>query len=64
MAAKERAIRVGDKIVVWATGYLRQVTVTKVTDSYIWVEYVSPSTGRYHNTKFYRYHALLGTKYF
>jgi len=47
-------IKVGDIITLWATGYLRQVKVTKVTPTYVWVEYTAPSTGTYHNTKFRR----------
>ena len=34
---KEREVRVGDVISHWATGYLRQGTVTKVTKTYIWL---------------------------
>lgn len=47
-------IKVGDTIWVRATGYVRIVRVSKITPTYIWVEYISPSTGRYHNTKFHR----------
>lgn len=58
----KRPVRVGDTIKVHATGHLRKVRVTKVTDTYIWVEYTSPSTGTYHNTKFHRDWALEGTE--
>jgi len=54
MIEAKRPVKVGDIIKVWATGKFRQVRVTKVTNTYIWVEYTSPSTGTYHNTKFYR----------
>jgi len=47
-------IKVGDLITLWATGYLRlQVGVTKVTPTYVWVEYTTPA-GIHHNTKFRR----------
>ena len=59
-----RAVEVGDSIRVHATGRPRWVTVTKVTFTFIWVEYTSPSTGRYHNTKFRREDALRGTPYY
>jgi len=61
---KEREVRVGDVISHWATGYLRQGTVTKVTKTYIWLEYTSPSTGEHHNTKRHRAEVLLGTRYY
>lgn len=48
-------IKVGDTIRCFATGYLREVKVTKITPTYVWVEYTSPSTGIYHNTKFRRF---------
>lgn len=48
-------LHVGDIIHVRATGYLRHVTVTKVTPTYVWVEYTSPSTLQYHNSSFRRY---------
>jgi hypothetical protein len=47
-------IKVGDTIIHRCTGHLREVRVTKVTSTYVWVEYTSPSTGAYHNTKFRR----------
>lgn len=47
-------LKVGQKIYKFCTGYLREVTVTKVTPTYVWVEYTSPSTGMYHNTQFRR----------
>lgn len=49
------ALSVGEKIHVFCTGYLREVMVTKITPTYVWVEYTSPSTGMYHNTKFRRF---------
>ncbi len=50
-----KPLHVGDAIVVSATGRLRHVTVTKVTPTFVWVEYISPSTGQYHKTPFRRY---------
>lgn len=47
-------IKVGNIIILSATGHLREVKVTKVTPTFVWVEYTSPSTGVYHNTKFRR----------
>lgn len=61
---KEREVRVGDKVAHWATGYLREGIVTKVTEKYIWLEYTSPSTGVSHNTKRHRAKVLMGAKYY
>jgi hypothetical protein len=61
---KEREVRVGDKILHWATGYLRDGVVTKVTQKYIWIEYTSPSTGITHNTRRHREIALMYSKFY
>lgn len=64
LSPKKREVRVGDKVLHWATGYLRDGVVTKVTKKYIWVEYTSPSTGRTHNTKHHREIALMYSKFY
>jgi hypothetical protein len=45
----------GDVITIHATGHLRQATITRVTPTYVSVEYTSPSTGYHHNTSYRRY---------
>jgi hypothetical protein len=55
-------IKVGDIIKCHATGHLREVKVTKVTPTYVWIEYISPSTGMYHNSKFRRERAKFEEK--
>lgn len=61
---KEREVEVGDEILHWAHGYLRPGKVTKVTKTYIWVEYTSPSAGRTHNTRRHREIALMYSKFY
>lgn len=50
-----KPLHVREVITVSATGRLRQVTITKVTPTFVWVDYISPSTHRYHKTPFRRY---------
>jgi len=61
---REREVRVGDKIQLWAIRYSGLGTVTKVTEKYIWLEYTLLSTGEHHNTKRRRAEVLMGTKYY
>ena len=59
---REREVRVGDKIQLWAIRYSGLGTVTMVTEKYIWFEDTSLSTGEYPNTN--RAKVLHGTGYY
>jgi len=64
MPIKEREVRVGDEIPIWAFGSLRRGKVTQVIGGYIWIAHNAPETGMYQNTKRHRDIALLHSKYY
>jgi aspartate 1-decarboxylase len=46
--------KVGDLVIARLHGYMREARITKVTPTFVWLDFTSPSTGVHHNTKHYR----------